>query len=67
MHLSGRNINWTAEVTDGILNSTLKDYLSEFEKQIAENVKLIRMGGLTKAMRNTLQALIILDTHAKTG
>ena len=64
--LVGRNINWTAEVTDGILNSTLKEYLTEFKKQLCENVELIRTGGLTKAMRNTLESLIILDSHAKT-
>ena len=63
----GRNINWTAEVTDGILNNRLKDYQIEFRKQLEEVVALVRTGGLTKALRNTLEALIISDSHADTG
>jgi hypothetical protein len=63
----GRSINWTAEVTDGIVNNRLKAYSEELGKQLAENVSLIRTGGLSKAMRNTLESLIISDSHSKTG
>ena len=45
----------------------MKDYLNQFGMQLNENVELIRTGGLTKAMRSTLESLIILDSHAKTG
>ena len=64
---TGRNICWTAAVTDGIVNDRLKDVLKELGEQLLENVNLIRTGGLTKSMRSTLESLIIADSHAKTG
>ena len=64
---AGRNICWTAAVTDGIVNDRLKDVLKELGEQLIENVNLIRTGGLTKSMRSTLESLIIADSHAKTG
>ena len=68
MHLNvGRNICWTAAVTDGIVNDRLKVVLKELEEQLMENVHLIRSGNLSKSMRNTLESLIIADSHAKTG
>ena len=68
LHLNeGRNICWTAAVTDGIVNDRLKVVLKELEEQLMENVHLIRSGNLSKSMRNTLESLIIADSHAKTG
>ena len=54
-------------MTDGIVNDRLQNCLDQYGKQLSENVELIRTGGLTKAMRNTLEALIIADSHAKIG
>ena len=64
---TGRNICWTAAVTDGIVNDRLKNVLKELGDQLLENVNLIRSGGLTKSLRSTLESLIIADSHAKTG
>ena len=54
-------------MTDGIVNDRLKDVLKEVGEQLMENVNLIRTGGLSKSLRNTLESLIIADSHAKTG
>lgn len=57
---------WTTFVNDSIKKGpkAMEAYLAQNTKQIEEVVKIIR-GKLSKQNRTTLQALIVLDVHAR--
>ena len=57
---------WTSLIHESIRKgqAALEDYLTLNNKQIDEIVKIVR-GKLTKQNRVTLQALIVLDVHAR--
>ena len=63
--LTGRSINWTAEVTDAIEKNKVSDFLDQFNDQIKENVQQVKQG-VSKVMMRTLQAMIVLDLHSQT-
>lgn len=57
---------WTAQMHEAIQKGqqALEDYLEVNNEQIDEIVKIVR-GKLSKQNRVTLQALIVLDVHAR--
>ncbi|XP_034243583.1 dynein heavy chain 3, axonemal isoform X2 [Thrips palmi] len=62
--LCGSCIHWTAEVSEAISAGTLKTYLEKSNQQIDEMVELVR-GKLSKGSRITVEALIVIDVHAR--
>ncbi len=62
--LCARGINWTSEVTNGLVNNNLKDMMASSQSQLDEIVAMVR-NGLSPAVRSTVVSLIVLDVHAK--
>ncbi|XP_041348477.1 dynein heavy chain 3, axonemal-like isoform X2 [Gigantopelta aegis] len=62
--LAASQVHWTGEVTDAICESELMDYLQKSNEQVEEIVAMVR-GKLTKMARITLEALIVIDVHAR--
>ncbi|KAF5402027.1 Dynein axonemal heavy chain 7 [Paragonimus heterotremus] len=64
--LAGSMYYWTMEVETAIAAShnEMQDYLKTSNQQIEEIVAMVR-GKLSKQNRTTLQALIVLDVHAR--
>ncbi|XP_053480111.1 dynein axonemal heavy chain 3-like [Ictalurus furcatus] len=58
------SIFWTSEVSNAIQNNTLPAYLDQCTVQIADIVELVR-GKLTGGARLTLEALTVIDVHAR--
>jgi len=57
-------VYWTKEVEETILNNTLKEFLLKSNEQIKDTVSLVR-GKLESGPRRTLEALIVIDVHAR--
>lgn len=57
-------VYWTKEVEECILVNTLPAFLSRSNEQIKETVSLVR-GKLDSGPRRTLEALIVIDVHAR--
>ncbi|XP_065937642.1 dynein axonemal heavy chain 3 isoform X7 [Magallana gigas] len=62
--LAASQIHWTSEVTQSITSGFMGPYLAKSNKQIDEVVALVR-GSLSKMARITLEALIVIDVHAR--
>lgn len=63
--MCSKAINWTAETTEAIERSTLEALLHRMDRQVQEMVQLVRAGTSSRALRTTLQALIVLDLHSR--
>ena len=59
-----RAINWTAEATEAIRESSLPHFLEKCNKQLLAIVQLVR-NGLSPRARNTLGSLLTVDVHAR--
>ena len=57
-------VYWTKEVEECILANTLPAFLLRSNEQIKETVSLVR-GKLDSGPRRTLEALIVIDVHAR--
>ncbi|XP_076448252.1 dynein axonemal heavy chain 3-like [Babylonia areolata] len=62
--LAASQIHWTAEVTQAIAYGGLNAYLAKSKRQVEDSVQLVR-GKLSKMSRITLEALIVIDVHAR--
>lgn len=64
--LCGTSKYWTDGVTEAIINgeTAMQTYLQQCTDQINDIVELVR-GKLTKQNRTTLEALVVLDVHAR--
>lgn len=62
--LCSRAINWTAETTNAITDTTIKDFSGKGKSQLDEIVQMVR-NGLSSAVRSTIVALIVIDVHAR--
>ncbi|XP_055958183.1 dynein axonemal heavy chain 3 [Patella vulgata] len=62
--LAASQTHWTAEVTQAIMAGQLEGYLEKSRKQVEEVVAMVR-GKLSKMARITLEALIVIDVHAR--
>ncbi|XP_021567967.1 dynein heavy chain 3, axonemal [Carlito syrichta] len=58
------SIFWTQEVSQGLEENTLPDFLKKSNDQIAQIVQLVR-GKLSSGARLTLGALTVIDVHAR--
>ncbi|CAF3510924.1 unnamed protein product [Rotaria socialis] len=57
-------VYWTKEVEEIILNNALPEFLLKSNEQIKDTVNLVR-GKLDMGPRRTLEALIVIDVHAR--
>jgi dynein heavy chain, axonemal len=57
-------VYWTNEVEQSILNHALDEFLSRSNEQIKDTVSIVR-GKLESGPRRTLEALIVIDVHAR--
>ncbi|CAF0823905.1 unnamed protein product [Adineta steineri] len=59
-------IYWTTEVQEALINGVkgLAEYYTKLETQLGDIVELVR-GKLNKQTRITLEALVVIDVHAK--
>ncbi|ESO88893.1 hypothetical protein LOTGIDRAFT_125424 [Lottia gigantea] len=62
--LAASQTHWTTEVTQAINNGELNSYFNKSKKQVEEVVEMVR-GKLSKMARITLEALIVIDVHAR--
>ncbi|PVD24893.1 hypothetical protein C0Q70_15383 [Pomacea canaliculata] len=62
--LASSQTHWTVEVTNAISYGGLQAYLGKSNKQVEEIVQMVR-GRLSKMARITLEALIVIDVHAR--
>lgn len=63
--LNGSQVYWTDEVEEAFLiDGGTAEYLEQLKAQILDLVMLVR-GGLNKAKRTTIGALVVVDVHAK--
>ena len=62
--ICGSQVFWTKEVEEAILANTLPEFLSKSNEQIKDTVDLVR-GKLESGPRRTLEALIVIDVHAR--
>ena len=65
--LNGSQVHWTSDVDEAIRERGavgVKDYHAFLEKQLTESVVLVRQK-LSKQEKITLNALIVIDVHAK--
>ncbi|XP_065540385.1 dynein axonemal heavy chain 3 [Lathamus discolor] len=58
------SIFWTEEVSEAITKGTLPDFLEKSNQQIGDIVELVR-GQLSSGARLTLEALTVIDVHAR--
>lgn len=57
-------VYWTNEVEEAILGNNLPNFLTNSNEQIKDTVGLVR-GKLESGPRRTLEALIVIDVHAR--
>ena len=57
-------VYWTNEVEEAIVNNNLQEFLLKSNEQIKDTVNLVR-GKLESGPRRTLEALIVIDVHAR--
>lgn len=57
-------VAWTSEVEEAIKENTLNKYYDKCNNQIADLVEIVR-GELPRATTITIEALIVLDVHAR--
>jgi dynein heavy chain len=62
--ICGSQVYWTKEVEESFINNTLKEFLLSSNEQIKDTVNLVR-GKLESGPRRTLEALIVIDVHAR--
>ena len=62
--LCASQIHWTSEVCESFENHSTADYLAKCSEQIDKTVALVR-GKLDSGSRITLNALIVIDVHAR--
>jgi dynein heavy chain len=62
--LTVSQIFWTAEVEKAIQEGQLRQFAELSSKRLSKIVELVR-GNLTKVIRSTLEALVVLDVHAR--
>ena len=62
--LNGSQIHWTAEVEQHIAGNTVEAYFKRLTEQLNRTVELVRTK-LSKNQSVTLNALIVIDVHAK--
>lgn len=62
--LNGSQIHWTAEVEQHIAANTIQGYFKQLTEQLNRTVELVRVK-LSKNQSVTLNALIVIDVHAK--
>ncbi|KAK0077358.1 hypothetical protein PV326_010096, partial [Microctonus aethiopoides] len=62
--LCSSQIHWTSEVCESFIDGTTKKYLEKCSEQIDRTIALIR-GKLETETRITLNALIVIDVHAR--
>ncbi|XP_044007935.1 dynein axonemal heavy chain 3 [Aphidius gifuensis] len=62
--LCSSQIHWTSQVIESFDESSTKNYLDKCNKQIDNTVELVR-GKLESGTRLTLNALIVIDVHAR--
>jgi dynein heavy chain, axonemal len=65
--LNGSQVHWTTEVEDAIKNrgaSGVREYFGQLQKQLNNSVLLVRQK-LSKMATITINALIVIDVHAK--
>lgn len=62
--LAATQIHWTNEVTESFIGGTTEDYLKKCSQQINRTVTIVR-GKLETGTRITLNALIVIDVHAR--
>lgn len=57
-------MSWTQEVEESIENNSIEGYLPKCNEQILDLVELVR-GKLSSGSQLTIEALIVLDVHAR--
>ncbi|CAF4055950.1 unnamed protein product, partial [Adineta steineri] len=57
-------VYWTKEAEESILNNNLPQFLLKSNEEIKDTVNLVR-GKLESGPRRTLEALIVIDVHAR--
>ncbi|KAI9224435.1 dynein heavy chain and region D6 of dynein motor-domain-containing protein [Blastocladiella britannica] len=62
--LTVSQVFWTRAVENAIVSNSLKQYIETSAKQLSRIVELVR-GSLTKVVRSTLEALVVVDVHAR--
>ncbi|KAG7209677.1 hypothetical protein KM043_011323 [Ampulex compressa] len=62
--ICGSQIHWTSEVCESFEDRSTEDYLKKCSAQINSTVALVR-GKLDPGARITLNALIVIDVHAR--
>ena len=62
--LNGSQVHWTTEVEQNIEKNTVKDYYEGLKAQLNKSVELVRRK-LSKNQSVTLNALIVIDVHAR--
>lgn len=62
--LCASQIHWTSEVCESFDDNSITEYLDKCSEQIEETVALVR-GKLEPGSRITLNALIVIDVHAR--
>lgn len=62
--LNGSQIHWTAEVEEQIKGNSIAAYFQKLNEQLNRTVELVRVK-LSKNQSVTLNALIVIDVHAK--
>ncbi|XP_076243948.1 dynein heavy chain 3, axonemal [Calliopsis andreniformis] len=62
--LCGSQIHWTSEVCESFEDHSTPEYLNKCNSQIEKTVTLVR-GKLDPGARITINALIVLDVHAR--
>ena len=62
--LNGSQVWWTKEVEEAIRSASIPRYFQKLQDQLDALVDLVRMK-LTKQQKVTLNALIVIDVHAK--
>ena len=62
--LNGSQVQWTSEVEESLTNNDLKKYYEGLSNQLEKSVELVRKK-LSKNQSITLNALIVIDVHAR--
>lgn len=57
-------VYWTTDVEEAINKNALKEFLEKSNEEIKDTVSLVR-GKLDNGPRRTLEALIVIDVHAR--
>ncbi len=62
--ICGSQVFWTKDVEEAIHSNTLREFLLTSNEEIKDTVGLVR-GKLESGPRRTLEALIVIDVHAR--